>query len=1088
MNRSFAAILLSLAFCLTASAAQADVPMLFRTPAMNRTHIVFSFAGDLWSVPRTGGAATRLTSGDGVEANPMFSPDGSIIAFTGEYDGNIDVYVMPAGGGEPRRITYHPGADQVAGWTPDGRSILFLSGRNSLMPTPKMFTIGVSGGGLPSELPFPMAGGRASYSPDGSKIAYMPLGPAFAQWKKYRGGRTTKIWIGDLADSSVQEVPRQNSNDHSPAWIEDRIFFISDRNGRNFSLYSYNTKSGKVTEAVQNNGLDIKSVSAGPGGLVYEQFGSLWVYDTGSSRASRVNVTLAGDLPEIRPRFERVANRIQSAALSPTGARAVFEARGEIISVPAEKGNARNLTNTPGVAERSPAWSPDGRWIAHFSDESGEYVLHLREQSGMGEVKKIGLGPSPSFYYSPSFSPDSKKIMFTDKRLSILYVDVESGKLTKVDTNLFENPFANLDPEWAPDSKWIVYTKQLRNRLNAVFIYSLETGRSTQVTDGLSDARYATFDRNGKYVYFTASTDTGPTTGWLDMSSFPFQTSRAVYAVVLRKSDPSPLSPESDEEKIVDTTTAPKPPGKPEPVTVAIDFDRIGQRIVAMPVTSRNYVGIVQGRASNFYLLEAVPPTGTAAGPGATVVHKFDVEKRKAEKILDNVTGFIVSANGEKMMFGLPGGRFTIASTVTPMRPGEGVINVGDMQVHVDPRAEWKQIYNEVWRIQRDFFYDPGLHGLDLAATKAKYEPYLATIASRADLNYLFQEMLGNMSVGHHNSGGGDIPQPTRYTVGLLGADYKIENGRYRFAKIYDGENWNPGLVAPLTQPGVDVRDGEYLLAVNGRNVTAADNLYSYFQETAGKQVVIRVGADPTGSGSRQVTVVPVANEGGLRQLAWIEGNRRKVYELSDGKLAYVYLPNTAGPGYTSFNRYYFAQIDKEGAVIDERFNGGGSAADYFIGYMQRPLMNYWSTREGEDFTTPVGSIYGPKTMMINEYSSSGGDLLPWMFRQAKIGPLVGKRTWGGLVGIYGYPVLIDGGQVTAPRVAFRNKQGELDVENKGVAPDIEVDLDPKLWRQGRDSQLEKAVEITLAEVRRNPMKKPANGPFPNYNNGKEIP
>ncbi|HTH36898.1 MAG TPA: PDZ domain-containing protein, partial [Pyrinomonadaceae bacterium] len=427
-------------------------------------------------------------------------------------------------------------------------------------------------------------------------------------------------------------------------------------------------------------------------------------------------------------------------------------------------------------------------------------------------------------------------------------------------------------------------------------------------------------------------------------------------------------------------------------------------------------------------------------------------------------------------------------STTTPLRPGEGVVNVGDMEVYIDPRAEWKQIYNEVWRLQRDFFYDPGLHGLNLAATRAKYQPYLDNVSSRSDLNYLFQEMLGNMSVGHHNSGGGDIPQPTRYNVGMLGADYAIENGRYRFAKIFDGENWNPGLTAPLTQPGVDVREGEYLLAVNGRDLRSSDNIYAYFQETAGRQVVLRVGPDPSGTGSRQVTVIPVANEGGLRNLAWIEGNRRKVYELSDGKLAYVYLPNTGGAGYTNFNRYYFAQIDKQGAVIDERFNGGGSAADYIIGYMQRPLMNYWSTREGEDFTTPVSAIYGPKTMMINEYSSSGGDLMPWLFRAAKVGQLVGKRTWGGLVGIYSYPTLIDGGTVTAPRVAFRNAQGELDVENKGVPPDVEVDLDPKLWRQGRDSQLEKAVEVTLDAIRKNPLKKPANGPFPNYNNGGEKP
>lgn len=1090
MKRSLAVIVFALVAAFGA-AAQSGSPMLFRQPTMNQTHIVFVFAGDLWSVPRAGGSAIRLTSSMGSESNPMFSPDGNWVAFTGEYDGNVDVYVVAAGGGEPKRVTYHPAADSVAGWTRDGRSIVFLSGRASSMPVPKMYTIPVSGGGLPTELPFPMAGGRASYSPDGTKIAYMPLAPAFDQWKKYRGGRTTKIWIGNLADSSVTEIPRQNSNDYVPMWVDDRIFFLSDRSGRNTTLYSFNTKTNRVTEAIANNGLDIKSASSGPGGIVYDQFGSIWIFDTASNKSSEVKITLSGDLPQVRPRYERVASRIQSLALSPTGARAVFEARGEIISVPAEKGNARNLTNSPGVADRDPAWSPDGKWIAYFSDESGEYALHLRDQSGMGEVKKVSLGTPPSYFYTPKFSPDSKKILFTDKRLNLWYLDIEKGAITKVDTNRFENPFDVLDPEWSPDSKWIVYTKQLKNRLCAVHAYSLETAKSTQLTDGLSDARWPVFDRNGKYIYFTASTDAGPTTGWLDMSSFPFQTTRGVYAIVLKKDDKSPLSPESDEEKVVEPTptpaASPRPPApKPEPVAVTIDFDRIGQRIVTMPLPPRNYVGVVAGRANNFYLLEGIPPSGTTPGPPATAVHKFDVEKRKAEKILDNVSAFAVSANGEKMIFGQPGNRYTIASTVMPMRPGEGVVNVGEMEVFVDPRAEWKQIYNEVWRIQRDFFYDPGLHGLDLAATKAKYEPYLAGLASRSDLNYLFQEMLGNMAVGHHNAGGGDIPQPTRYNVGLLGADYTIENGRYRFAKIYDGENWNPGLVAPLTQPGVDVRQGEYLLAVNGRDLRSTDNIYAFFESTAGRQVVLRVGADPSGAGSRQVTVVPVANDGGLRNLAWIEGNRRKVDELSGGKLAYVYLPNTGGAGYTNFNRYYFAQIDKEGAVIDERFNGGGSAADYIISYMQRPLMNYWSTREGDDFTTPVGSIYGPKTMIVNEYAGSGGDLMPWLFRQAKVGQLVGKRTWGGLVGIYSYPTLIDGGQVTAPRVAFRNLQGELDVENKGVAPDVEVDLDPKLWRAGRDVQLERAVEVTLEAVRRNPMRKPTNGPFPNYSNDKK--
>ena len=1064
--------------------AQADKVTLYRQPTMNRTDIVFVYAGDLWKVSRAGGSAVRLTSNIGTETSPIFSPDGNWLAFTGEYDGNVDVYVMPAEGGEPRRITYHPGADQAIGWTPDGKRVMFLSARGTGLPVPKMYTMPVTGEGLPTELPFPMAGGGASFSPDGSKLAYMPLAPAFLQWKKYRGGRTTKIWIGNLSDSAVEEVPRQNSNDIAPMWVGNKIYFISDRSGRNFTLYSYDTASKKVTEAIANTGLDLKSASAGPDGIVYEQFGTINIYDTSSGKSSRVNITLNGDLAQVRPRYERVAQRIDSVALSPTGARAVFGARGEIISVPAEKGNARNLTNTPGVAERDPAWSPDGKWVAYFSDESGEYALHLREQSGMGEVKKISLGNPSSFFYSPHFSPDSKKIVFTDKRWNVWYLDISKGTPVKVDANLYDNPFNVLDPSWSPDSKWIVYTRQLSNRLCAVFLYSLETGKSTQVTDGLSDARSAVFDRNGKYVYFTASTDTGPTTGWLDMSGYPFQTTRNVYAVVLKKTDSSPLSPESDEEKIADPSAPKTPPGaKPEPVVVTIDLDRIGQRVVSLNLPARDYAWITPGRANTLFIAENIPVSGVAPTPPVQgmAIYRYSGDTRKAEKVLDNVIQFDVSANGEKMLFGQLPGRFTIASTTQPLKPGEGVLNIGDMEVYVDPRAEWKQMYHEAWRIQRDFFYDPGYHGLNLDAAEKRYSPYLDVVASRADLNYLFQEMLGNLSVGHHNSGGGDSPQPQRYSGGLLGADYAIENGRYRFARVYDGENWNPGLTAPLTQPGVNVQAGEYLLSVNGRDLKATDNIYSYFQETAGKQILIKVGPNPDGSGARDVTVIPVANEGGLRNLAWIEDNRRKVSELSGGKLGYVYLPNTGGAGYTNFNRYYFAQIDRQGVVVDERFNGGGSAADYMIGYMTKPLMNYWSTREGNNFTTPVGAIYGPKTLIINEYAGSGGDLLPWLFRENKVGTLVGKRTWGGLVGIYGYPNLIDGGQVTAPRVAFRNLNGELDIENKGVPPDVDVDLDPRLWRQGHDVQLEKAVELTMAQAQKNPVKRPANGPFPNY-------
>jgi tricorn protease len=1140
MRRTF--ILLGLLLCLCASVrAQSAQPLILRNPTVSRDAIAFMYGGDLWVVGREGGDARRLTTGVGTEATPYFSPDGKWIAFTGEYDGNADV--VEAAGGVPRRLTYHPGADIAQGWTPDGRAVLFRTSRDSYTFAPRLYTMPLDGSN-PTEVPLPQAS-EGSYSPDGRRLAYVPLLRAFAQWKHYRGGRTTPIWLADLSDSSVEKLPRENSNDFNPMWVGDRVYFLSDRAGA-VTLYSYDTRSKRVEQLVKNTGMDIKSAAAAEGVVVYEQFGGLYTFDIGSGRTKQVPVRVEGDIPGVRPRFARVGPSLRNASLSPTGARALFEARGEIITVPAEKGDARDLTNTPGVAERDPAWSPDGRWIAYFSDESGEYALHLRAQTGMGEVKKINLGDPPSYFYSPVWSPDSKKIAYTDKRLNLWYVDVSTpgARPVRIDANTYDNPFRVVDPAWSPDSRFISYTKQLKNRLGTVFIYSLEENKTRQVTDNMSDARFARFDRDGKSLYFTASTNAGPSSGWLDMSSFDRPVTRSVYVVVLRKDLPSPLAPESDEEKVTEEQKtnnpddkgepkpgppqppapplseagndylaasetaepdalqdAPQQPGaggargaaaakKPEPVR--IDFDGIDQRVLALPIPARDFSGLYAGKPGTLFLLEDV------SGPEVTgrVLWRFDMSKRKAEKVTEGVNSFDLSANGEKMLLQLggnqsgpvsPGGaRWLIVSATQPLKPGEGLINTGSIEVRVDPRAEWRQMYHEAWRIQRDFFYDPNYHGLDIAAAEKRYAPYLEHLGSRADLNYLLQEALGNLVVGHHNTGGGDTPQPAQVQGGLLGADYRVENGRYRFARIFNGENWNPSARAPLTQPGVNVREGEYLLAVNGRDLRATDNVYSYFEGTAGKQTVIKVGPNPDGTGAREVTVVPVASETGLRNLAWIEGNRRKVSELSGGRVAYVYLPNTGGAGYTNFNRYFFAQIDKDAAVIDERFNGGGTAADYFIDYMRRPLMNYWATREGSDFTTPTGAIYGPKAMLIDEYAGSGGDALPWYFRREKIGPLVGKRTWGGLVGIYDYPTLIDGGQVTAPRVAFYSPEGQWEVENAGVAPDVEVELDPKAWRQGHDLQLEKAVELVMQALAKNPRPAPRKPAYPNYYKGSD--
>ena len=1101
------------------AAAQNPAPLLLQRPSLSKTQVAFSFAGDLWIVSREGGEARLLTSGPGMKTDPKFSPDGSLIAFSGDYDGNVDVYVMPADGGVPKRLTHHPAIDEVIGWTPDGTSVLFRSSRNSYSRFNRLFTVSVQGG-LPHELPLPMAE-MGSFAADGKHIAYVPRTNfrrfSAIAWNRYRGGMAPEIWIADLADSGIVRVPHDGSQDWNPMWVGDKVYFLSDRNGPT-NLFAYDIVTKEVREARKSNGQEIKSAAAGPGGIVYEQFGSLHLLDTATGADRTLNITVPADLPGIRPRFVKASDEIADFGLSPSGARAVFEAHGDIITVPAEKGDPRDITNTAGVAERGPAWSPDGKWIAYYSDQSGEYELHLRAPDGMGEVKKIGLGDPPSYFYQPVWSPDSGKLAYQDKRLNLWYLDLAKAIPVKVDTDTYDVPGWTLNPSWSPDSKWIAYNRQLASHMHAIFVYSVEQGKSFQVTDGLSDARFPVFDKNGKYLYFTASTDAGPTTGWLDLSIMNRPVTSSVYVAVLKKELPSPLAPESDEEKSADEKKpdaqetaseekgdkngatdkkegkAAKKAEEKKPVVVQIELENISQRILALPIPARHYIGMWGGKSGTLFLAEesAITPRSDESEPGT--LYRFDLEKRKADKLVDGLAGdhFTVSFDGKKILYakGERQRKWFIAE-VPPMKtddaPGNSVkleakeLRLENALIKADPRAEWAQEYNEVWRIERDYFYDPNLHGLNLEQARKRFRPYVDSLGSRADLNYLFAEMLGDLTVGHLYIRMPQIPESQRIRSGLLGADYTIENGRYRFAKVYYGENWNPELRAPLTQPGVNVQAGEYLLAVNGREVKASDEIFQFFEGTGGKAVVLKVGKDPSGKDAREVTVVPIESETALRNRAWIDANRRKVDELSGGKVAYVYLPNTSTAGYYNFNRYYFSQIDKAGAVIDERFNGGGSAADYFIDYMRRPLMNYWMTREGKDFPTPTGSIFGPKVMIINQYAGSGGDALPWYFRQMKIGPLVGERTWGGLVGIYDYPVLMDGGGVTAPRVAFYSPRSEWDVENHGVAPDIEVELTPKDWREGHDPQLERAVQVVMDQLQKNPPALAKRPSFPNY-------
>jgi tricorn protease len=1069
------------------SARASDPPLIFQNPTLSATQIAFEYGGDIWTVSRGGGAAQRLVTGFDLGSAPFFSPDGSKLAFSGDYDSNVDVYVVSSNGGEPRRLTFNPGPNVAAGWTPDGKDILFRSGFASHSDSNQLYTV-PAGGGFPKQLPLDMAE-NGSYSPDGTHLAYSPYFQWEHQWQNYRGGQTTPIWIANLADSSIVAVPRDNSNDRNPMWVGRSIYFLSDRNGP-ATLFAYDTESHTVRQLISNHGLDILSANADSGAIVYTQLGSLHVYDLASQTEREVHVTVGADMPQVRPQWLEVGSQIKNADISPSGVRAVFEAHGDIFTVPVEHGDIRNLTSTPSVEERDPAWSPDGRWIAYFSDASGEYELHIKDQLGLQPARAIKLSDHPSFYYAPTWSPDSKKIAYADKHLNLWYIELDHPSPLRIDSAPYETFGATLfNEQWSPDSRWLAYNEQLPNMLNAVFVYNIEDRKSTQITDGMSDSRDPVFDRSGKYLYFLASTNTALTTTGLDMLGDEAPTSSFLYAAVLSSTVASPLKAETGDEPAADETPQPSATspanktsasetaaGAPE---VTIDFDGLLQRIVALPVPEGNYVSLAAGTPGEVYLLQA-PLTTVSPGPPSMSVIKLDLSSRQAMPLVEGVSVFALSFNGKKMLV-QKGGRWFIDGTEAPVSDDGGLLPTDQMEVFTNPRAEWAQMYHETWRIERDFFYDKHFGGLNLADAERTFSVYLPGLGSRDDLTFLTHQMLSYLATGHMWVYGGSEPPVNRVDIGLLGADYTIENDRYRFAKIYDGENWNPELQAPLTQPGAAVKAGEYLLAVNGRGLNADDNIYQAFQETAGKQTEILVGPNADGTDSRTLTVVPVADEFALRNDAWIQHNISEVDRLSGGKLGYVYLPDTGYGGFTNFNRYFFAQVDKEGVILDERYNHGGQIADYVIDMLTRKPMSILVPRDGKTTIDPPLAVYGPKVMIINQFAGSGGDAMPWYFRLAHVGPLVGERTWGGLVGIGGYPTLMDGGSVMAPRIAIGGLNGDWVVEGHGIPPDVEVLQDPKLVREGHDPQLEAAVGVAMNMLREHPLPRYTPPPYPNH-------
>jgi len=1044
---------------------------LLRHPAISKDSIAFEYAGDLWIVGRNGGQARRLTSTPGAETEPYFSPDGSQIAYTATVAGNMDVYVMPAVGGEPKRLTYHPGADRARGWTADGKRVMFASARDSVpqQSFTKLWTVSVEGG-LAESLPLPRAF-TGSYSGDGRRLAYEEISTVFVPewqeasgWRHYRGGRTHPIRVMNVSDSTIEKLPWENSNDTNPMWVGNTVYFLSDRNFT-VNLFSYDGK--QVKQLTKHEDFDIMNASACADGIVYEQAGYVHFFDPKTGQERKLNIEATGDLPWARPQFKKVASMIRASSLSPTGVRAAFEARGDIFTIGTEKGDYRNLTQSPGAHERDPVWSPDGSQLAWFSDASGEDQLMMGEAAGTTKPRAVAL-PSPAHFSDLAWSPDGKQILMEDNHCNLWLLEAASGKASKIDTSNYADPGRAFDAAWAPDSRWIAYSKNLPNHLRAIFIYSIADGKAHQITDGLADSISPAFDASGKYLYFLSSTDYGPRSGWLEMSSLDRPVKRAIYLAVLGASDPSPLLPETgDEPKPAGDEAKPKADA-PKNATVRIDFDKISQRILALNTAAGDYSNLSAGAAGTIFYTEAGGPN-----PGAALrLQRYQLKERSAATFMEGVRSYTLSGDKKKLLYQAPGSRWGVVAADRPAKAGDGALNVDQLQALVDPKAEWSEVFRETWRFQREFFYDAKMHGANWQAVHEKYLPLLSHVGHRADLSYLIAMVGGELTVGHsYLSGPGDEPDATNPApAGLLGADYVIDQGRYRIKHIYTGENWNPDLRAPLSAPGIDVSEGDYLLEVNGRALTSSMNVYNLFEGTAGRQTMLRVNKTPSAEGSRVVTVVPVASEDGLRTREWIENNRKLVDKLSGGRLAYVWLPNTAGPGYTSFTRYYFAQQEKEGAIIDERYNHGGMVADYIVNELDRKLMGYFALRDGEPSTSPRAGIYGPKVMIINESAGSGGDALPYYFHLRRIGPLVGTRTWGGLVGTTGVPQTIDGGGITAPSLAFYDLSGKWAVENEGIQPDIEVEYSAAEVLKGHDPQLERAVAEGMKLLKEKPV------------------
>ncbi|MCK4546389.1 MAG: PD40 domain-containing protein [Candidatus Eisenbacteria sp.] len=1083
------AILALLGF--TASPALAVEPHagMLRYPDVSATHIAFVYSNDLWLVSRDGGTAVPLASPPGAERFPKFSPDGETIAFLGNYDGNSDIYTIPVSGGMPFRVTHHPHAEILTEWTGDGRIIFFAWGMATYPRSSELFTVS-SGGGLPEQLPVPY-GAMASIGPDGKWLAYLPYTRDHRTWKRYMGGMATDIWLFHLTKHTSRKITEWGGTDSFPMWHGDDIYYLSDAGpNHRLNIWVYNTRTSERKQVTRFADYDVKWPSVGPSDIVFQMGPDLYLLDLDTGKARTVQVTIPGDRPEVRVQAEDVSSLVFDRNISSTGKRAVVEARGDIWTLPAKKGSPVNLTRTNGIAERDPAWSPDGQWIAYFSDETGDYELYLAQSDGLGETRKL-TDEGKGYLYDPLWSPDSKWVAFWDLEGSLYIHNVDKGRIRTI----HRTPGGYRAPvSWSSDSNWLAFAfSETSRKPFSIWLYNVDKDKKHRVTEGMFNDTWPTFDREGKYLFFASERDFSSAMYDDYGNSFIHAHTDRLYLVPLKNDTPSPFAPESDgetwgedEEESGDEDEDGEDgeddkDKKKEPEPVEIDLEGFERRAVSVPVSRGNFSNLCFNDEGKLLYIRH-PLRGTDDDP---VIQLFDLDEEKEEErektVLAGPGGMAISGDGKMLLVVQEEGGMAIVEA-KPEQTMENMISTDGMTVTIDPREEWRQIFHEAWRIHRDFFYDPNMHRVGWEGMREHYAAMLDDCASREDVGFIIGEMISELNVGHAYYFGGDYETPPRMSVGMLGCDFELSRDAYRISKIYEGGTWDIDDRGPLSQPGVDVKVGDYLLAVNGIHLDAAKDPWAAFQGLAGKTVTLTVSDKSTiDDDTRQVVVDLMDSDSDLRFRAWVEKSRAYVDEKSNGRVGYIYVPNTAHQGVNELHRQYVGQLEKEALIVDERWNGGGFVPTRMIELLNRPVANYWATRynQADEYVTPGDAHHGPKCMLINGLAGSGGDYFPFWFRASGLGKLVGTRTWGGLVGMSGNPRLIDGGYTSVPTFAFYEKDGTWGIEGHGVDPDIEVVDDPALMADGGDPQLDAAIEHMLDEIRRSPYRAPDRPDYP---------